>query len=1367
MAISKFDKFSYFQTKSSNEGDDGSGKNTDASYYTSTLNPNWLSGHSDDAKRKWKVGSLKTTSDFSFIDVDKYFNFYNVVIPRVDIEFRVFGNGDKDDWINLKDILKVNNNNNNNNFFVSAVVEDNGFKTLNLELFDRTFTTLSGVIQAAIYYADKPKGKATEVSKNENVAIQPAKTASGIHNNIRFRFGYAENVDYEVGKEYWKKTFNWEDADINANEVYSNPAVYRWNSRSFNDINYVSSTTSADKVKEGNHDVTPDNVLTQNNNQSTVVNGFDEYYINNVQSTLTNTGINYTITAVSSSSAKLNGYKIIQKYGNITGKPEKILTTLMTQFNSGEFVKIIWYDSYTLQNLKRVYLSYGQYVSQSAKQEQDRINENQENYNVLVSKIEKTNLLLGFVTGGNSQDVKLLTMEKAAPKKNSDGSYDASGYSAGNITKIKNVWNDIKSQINPTSDSMGKQANGPNVRGSDSEKYLALMDLAQITDNYTSLSFDKKMYLAKYLKNNVINFNYDTFNQKLVTSEGYTYNTSIAYADFLTKENTWKSTILAFSDDFYTLDNYSEIEQKLNNHFALTSSKKMKIEALKQIFSAIEECPAVFCNSNGLKSVAIRFPKKLYNLFCGKGSAANIKHMYNGLMLTRKNGAGGAWKNYYPGGFYIKQEKETDPHFPGIASVAEPMNKPNKYLSAQKSLTHWTDQLLWAIYRIKSGDTVLSKFDKTISDLENLSFLGNINAPELDSNNIDGDNKNEITVYFCYLLGYLYHECPSVFDDTNYSYILLNALHTIGSDSTRCYGDLEKNYTGIEYNNLLPLAWNKDGNIIDISGAEVTDTEKKPISAINFKNNTNYIGSPATWKNRLDDLAFDVWYDNTLKPALENFSAAYDAVKEVYTNHGQEDDWGGLYAYQCLNNIVNELKENNEITVTRTAITNNNRFWNDSPQYLKEGDTCLDTPLTSSCINTAITSSSGYFQYLAEKNIDKGNLDCLKVSQELTFILNQMSSTEKDLAQKINDEKQNQLKDEISLSLGGEETAAKTLYKPLASILNDFCAQCPPFINYAAEAAKKNKILKGEERATTYTDEMGEEHELKEEGAITSYNLTWDIVGYYNGDVPIVGLHYKRPLKFSKIRKYCWGTGNPKKHCVKSVNISNGSEFTFMSSNCFATIDAAGRKVVRLTEDINYDDNSVINIYERKQTTYKEKLQAYEKALKESNENKDENKKTVLQGKLDTAKGELDAAKGELGTALKNFENSNNSKQLYELYKDYINVTPNVVQSVLSKNMQGRAANAAFQAINRGAITVLGDPSLNFGGRIQPFCYPIYLDISLQNEGQTWDSSGNGIKSVLSGYYVCSKFTHNISQSGYTTTIDVMRYPGIDEVIQS
>lgn len=93
-----------------------------------------------------------------------------------------------------------------------------------------------------------------------------------------------------------------------------------------------------------------------------------------------------------------------------------------------------------------------------------------------------------------------------------------------------------------------------------------------------------------------------------------------------------------------------------------------------------------------------------------------------------------------------------------------------------------------------------------------------------------------------------------------------------------------------------------------------------------------------------------------------------------------------------------------------------------------------------------------------------------------------------------------------------------------------------------------------------------------------------------------------------------------------------------------------------------------------------------------------------------------------------------------------------------------KIAYAYSQALYKGSITIMGDPFYCFDKFVQPYTYPIYLDFRLP-VSQSWSNSSStnkiGYSHFMSGFYVVTKITHDISDSGFRTILEVMSYPNI------
>jgi hypothetical protein len=97
------------------------------------------------------------------------------------------------------------------------------------------------------------------------------------------------------------------------------------------------------------------------------------------------------------------------------------------------------------------------------------------------------------------------------------------------------------------------------------------------------------------------------------------------------------------------------------------------------------------------------------------------------------------------------------------------------------------------------------------------------------------------------------------------------------------------------------------------------------------------------------------------------------------------------------------------------------------------------------------------------------------------------------------------------------------------------------------------------------------------------------------------------------------------------------------------------------------------------------------------------------------------------------------------------------------------ATSGAFSAyencVYRGTMTVIGDPSYMFGEVLLPYEYPIYIDILIKGSSSDGESSRITRHHYSSGFYVVTGIKHDISTSGYVTTLSVMTYPGIENQI--
>ena len=281
--------------------------------------------------------------------------------------------------------------------------------------------------------------------------------------------------------------------------------------------------------------------------------------------------------------------------------------------------------------------------------------------------------------------------------------------------------------------------------------------------------------------------------------------------------------------------------------------------------------------------------------------------------------------------------------------------------------------------------------------------------------------------------------------------------------------------------------------------------------------------------------------------------------------------------------------------------------------------------------------------------------------------------------------------------------------------MNEFCALCPSKKDYSMEEPKKAHDRDG--------------NEIKTDDKSSVSNLTWlTAKSQDDKDKNIYIIFYYRKIRKQRcIKRYIWGPANPYKSIVKDLQIENNNEFAMMSSVTSSSFDGTGKIV--LSTEIN-TKNSNTN----------------------SNQEKNEIANTV------NTREKLKAGDG--------------------FSTDYI--AGSIEQS---DKINTALANCMYS----GTMTILGDPAMEFNLEIQPYTYPIYIEVLVPINDAYWDKEINdkfkkydniyhGVKLVngsnqkvheMTGFYVITSIEHDISTSGYTTTLGVSRYPNIEKDVLS
>ena len=146
----------------------------------------------------------------------------------------------------------------------------------------------------------------------------------------------------------------------------------------------------------------------------------------------------------------------------------------------------------------------------------------------------------------------------------------------------------------------------------------------------------------------------------------------------------------------------------------------------------------------------------------------------------------------------------------------------------------------------------------------------------------------------------------------------------------------------------------------------------------------------------------------------------------------------------------------------------------------------------------------------------------------------------------------------ITISLGGDEAIRNygddkviPLYKSVSSLMDEFCASCPPKEIFSFVKSKEKE---------TYGN-MGEKVvENKEPGL--SRPLKWYTIKEDNSDITYIVLYYRSPNYQSVIRKYTWGPHNPNLSCVKDLSIENKNEFAVLSGVSSFPSDGGNNTVI-------------------------------------------------------------------------------------------------------------------------------------------------------------------------------------------------------------
>lgn len=1343
-------------------------------------------------KNNWDMLCASNNSETSqLIDVDQYWDFYNVMTPKVEVSFRVGS-----DW------QQLNNNINFNNFFVSATIEDTGYRQLTLELYDRTFVTIQELLYAAIKSSNNTNEEEEVSQGTETYDLKFVRMPSMTQNNLRIRWGYNEDLNELIG-----------------NKNFTTKSKLRWNSR---EINEPTPTFGSGEVdgSNANNNISTDVVLMTNNLQTTVRNGWEEFYITNYQSTLTNTGIRYTITAVGSDALKLRGYKFVQRYTNIVDKPVNVLSILMRMFNynktdsgatpkdtSETMAKLVWADDKELVALKKITFDGDEYISMSTDKQKEDIQKDKENLAKKTTNVNTLKSLLGVIsTKAEENGWEEWTSTSATPTL--WDKYKELPWNAGDSAKAREAsvsmqkWVIQKSSWSDTNDYLGYKLVKVNMNN-EKEKAPWFFCYA-LKNNKTNFTGDedvknqKEAYFAYYLRKYAENYLFpeNIPNTGILADDGNTKFYSNRYLRYIKNCISADNSIYNFEDCGLT--------DKINSNFSGKQAQKNMVDLFWQIFSTLKDyIKAHYLPDEYMSFTAISLPKGIFEVLNYGESQKLFEKLWTGKNIKNLE--------LYPStdNLYYNDDTKKLSLAPDCNTVAAN----NFATGVTNSFPTYTDKKNFFVRFIEDVDGIEEeKFKSLIEDILQVDS-GDLN--EVSKKNFALYDKYGVAVAFSLAIGFFgknlfqlktYQEKIN-FESTREKYGHINSQEaTISAklfeNRTYCYYMKQLNAKGICYVYEDDINDGTPALLGSGSGGQTWTEERWQTVADKLYLIDEYLNDNLQ-ENEISDLC------NKLSNLSSSVIGAEKAILEAVSST-EIENWSS--APDQLDKVISaidnseELKGGNFLVIDKTEDKKIYDGYKNITSLINGIDKVYNTGTTVNFIKTANEIS---------ENIKDLNTEIAELNKTIS---NKQSSI---------------TNDEITLSLGSANDGG---YKSVSSLLNEFCAACPPYKDYNEEVKKANKKLKNilskvkeikidfpsddsvidslkqdlknkeilyynkdnqalfdivktqntevkdalteykfstsesvfstltktisegvepankkvteeaffkgqldnakylaglkydrgeyyfyiwnfakssdgsDDGVVKYVDENGDEQTLDTTADQPSYSLSWNIIGHENinnTQIPIIGFRYRTPKIPKNIRRYCWGTGNPTMHVVKNLSITTSSEYAMLSNAAISQLGIAsgGQKIaIKTTGD---------------------------------------NNKTILSN---TGDNKTDAIKE---------------------YKNYqCSETPSYFNKVaLNDNEKNKITDAMFQAINKGTITVLGDPSLRFGGDVNPYTFPIYLDISLQNEGKTWSSSDIGTKSQMSGVYVVSKITHNINLQGYTTTMEILRYSGIDKTV--
>ena len=1338
----------------------------------------------------------KDGTESNFLNVDRYWNFKNNVSPEVEIQFRLTLNGIYG-WHSLDDLLNSGKGKqtSNNDYFISFNMVDNGAKRVNLELFDRNFVDIEQILGLAINELQQNMGKNDKVAGTK-IKVTGSEDWEGkietdsITSNMRIRFGYQDKNIMLTNHSY--SGFGSAIRNDSSNKEYA-----RWRELGENKDPETTEGFIDEDISDGTN-------FKHKFQQSTIRSTWSEFFINGLSSNLTDTGVKYSISGISTETMKLSGYKMVQRYSVLKGKPLRLLDSFRKNFSS---MVTVSYDDEVKNSINGTDIFYdyekGEYVKVDETRKNEEIKKEQE-------PIQKMKEYLMDLKNLKSTILK----DPTNTLKDYVGGIDINYNSVKDLEEFDKGDYENRIKIDVTT-PLGVLIKTMNVIYGESENWLKNKPLSFVSNAIKNVSelgpsfIDYCTLENLKLREEEVELSYREYATLLIAILGIN-----VYSGF-TDVSTWGSNLKTktsirgvLEEKFFDLSDLSAANEELPIKWKFARSEEQE---------TIANFPVDNICDNGIKGVVSNSDQSIlstyenkYNLYYPGVELSTYDSTYyvrynKCLGCLNKNKDYNATE-YFPSDpgensiklfdWNKKEDREKIGYlfslgFAGKNSILNELsiklvkfkNLSRMIRDSNKQLTESAGNFINILSRAINGTWDEPEPLGTWGEMNERRDIFRIAQSEVSNESSDRGLTIRKALEICPSSDiYLLHgELSKMITDEGD--LLLNGTHQwIGADGAYIYPNehantdaawktaketpvrtlvntLNKGYTLVRFEKMV-----FDNGLIGIYlliGNKSSGPSKFSILVNTTKD--QYEEIKGVFKGREAEVAL-IWLNAMLLSAFCSRKEEYGSnVLWTFTREGnlltakkiferKSDQFYKDEAFKidknykailsnmkkelidCVFSIINEVnKAKEKLKEEDTNVIDELNMSGDDPltflikkeihlideKSIKLKDYQVDgkskekfsrypVPVSEydniiEALNVVLKGFDGGTKEhanLAEKNSNK-------LGNYIYMIDEKMNSVQKEIDERLKKiEGWNNLNigKEIEISLGNQYSRdnandpSKKRWKSLSSIFNEFCSKCPALIDKSELIA--SGINDGEEGGK----ETGTVRMYDENGEETNVKTLEDFPRY-NLAWTVVGGDKKDSS--TKVKFYYKKPEVPQRIRVYDWGVGNPNMHCVKGVNISSGNEYA---MMHASAFVKVDDNSA----------------------------------PFLQQKYNN--GNETTGTSEIQTSFKE---------------------PMLAAGMDVGSSAASAINNMRNTICKGNITLIGDPSIKFQGNFQPFTYPVYLNIILPNRSKGFgdfnnalSNKGNTFQYQMSGYYIVTKITHNISSSGFTTTLEVMRYPG-------